>query len=49
MILNINKVKRNALISKQEKEESFKKYVLNRQKKLRILKKIRKENNEAEN
>ena len=49
MILNINKVKRNALVSKQEKEESFKKCVLNRQKKLRILKKIRKENNEAEN
>ena len=30
-------------------KKDFKKYVLNRQKKLRILKKIRKENNEAEN
>ena len=45
IIINIEKFKRNALITDDEKKESFKRYSLNRKKKLNDLKKRRVNNN----
>ena len=48
MVLDVKKIKRNALITEEEKKESFKNYLLAKQKKYRDLKKIRNENNKKE-
>ena len=39
MVLDVKKIRRNALITEEEKKESFKNYLLAKQKKYRALKK----------